>query len=278
MAARFGIEKAASIEIITRRVFDAVVDLQLIAWPTLEDKAQLLAESSDTLPYCLGIIDATLSPLKFSPTLNHELFLTGRGSYAVKWQVICDMKKRVRHIKAVLHGSIYNSSMYKATGLHQRSMLYFKDMEYIIGDSGYPLSPTCVTLYEDSSQVATPEHRRKFNQALNKYRVRAERCIRDIKRRFSSLNLLPIEIRSEDDLAFCSRWVSVAAMLHNFAISHGESVNDEDIGADDDVELALPSNTLRQNWCKDKEEIASAGCSGEQKRMWLYKKLFGGDE
>lgn len=217
VASVFGIGDGATIHRVTKRVFDAVADLKFISWPSPEEKVQLIAESRDTLPFCLGIIDGSMTPLKYRPTLNGRFYSTYKKNYAVKWQVTCDMSKRVRNLKAVVYGAIHDATIFKATGLHQSPDLYFSDQEYIIGDSAYPLSTRCVTPYKINNRFVTEEHRRMFNKTFSKYRVRVEHCIGEIKKRFPSLDKLPVKIKSENDIALCSRWVSVAAMLHNFA-------------------------------------------------------------
>lgn len=271
VAASFGIGDGATIQRITKRVFDAIINLQLIQWPTQDEKVQLIAESRQTLPYCLGVVDGSMSPLKFKPSLNGRFYSTYKKNYAVKWQVTCDMNKRVRHLKAVVYGSIHDSTVFKATKLYQRPELYFRNQEYIIGDSAYPLSPTCVTPYKTNTRFVTAEHRRRFNKLFSKYRVRVEHCIGEIKKRFPSLEMLPIKIRSNDDRDFCCRWVSVAVMIHNFAIDYDDPVM-YDCNELVDVDLLPPVPG------DDVEENGTNTTTGEQKRRWLFQQMFESDQ
>lgn len=104
-----------------------------------------------------------------------------------------------------------------------------------------------------------------FNKTFSKYRVRVEHCIGEIKKRFPSLDKLPVKIKSENDIALCSRWVSVAAMLHNFAKDHDDSIM-YDCNELVDTEAVQPVHG------EDEEEDAPA--DGEQKRQWLFQQLF----
>lgn len=265
IASLCGIGDGSTIKRITNRVFDAIIEQDLITWPTPEQKAQLIAESHATLPYCLGIVDGSMSPLKFKPSLNGRFYSTYKKNYAVKWQVTCDMNKRVRHLMAVFYGSIHDAAIYRTTDLYQTPDVFFENQEYIIGDSAYPLSTTCLTPYKTNNRFVTPEHRRTFNKNFSKYRVRVEHCIGEIKRRFPSLDNLPIKIKSEEDILFCSKWVTVAAMLHNFAMDYDDSVMydcEELIG----VEEVDPVN---------EDDQANGHNDGEQRRQWLFQQMQG---
>lgn len=267
VASMFGIGDGATIQRITKRVFDAVIEQKWIYWPSQEEKVQLITESQDTLPFCLGIVDGSMSPLKFKPTLNGRFYSTYKKNYAVKWQITCDMNKKVRQFLGVLYGSIHDATVFKTTRIYTDPHLFFNEKEYIIGDSAYPLSPTCVTPYKVNTRFVTQEHRRLFNKKISKYRVRVEHCIGEIKNRFPSLNKLPIKIKSEEDIVFCSKWVTVAAMLHNFAKDNDDSAM-YNIDELEEVQLSRPET---------EEEDEGANANGEQKRQWLYHQLVGMD-
>lgn len=268
VASIFGIGDGSTIQRITKRVFDSVIDLKLITWPTAEEKIQLITESSFTLPYCLGIVDGSMSPLKYKPVLNGRFYSTYKKNYAVKWQVICDLNKKVIQFMGILYGSIHDSTIFKTTGVYLTPDVYFNDLEYIIGDSAYPLSPTIVTPYKTNTRFVDEQHRRRFNKLLSKYRVRVEHCIGDIKKRWPSLKNLPVRIRSEEDVAFCSKWVTVAAMLHNFAKAHDDSVM-YDIRDLQDVQAGAP--VIEE---EEEEEDEDEHPMGEEKRQWLFRQLF----
>lgn len=268
IASIFGIGDGETVNRVTKRVFQAIADLQLIAWPTPNEKAQMIAESNNNLPYCLGIVDGTLSPLKFKPSLNGRFYSTYKKNYAVKWQIICDMNKKVRHLAGVAYGAVHDATVYKEIGPYKRPNWHFSGNEYIIGDSAYPLSPTCVTPYKSNSRAMTQVQRRSFNKKLSKYRVRVEHCIGEIKARFSSLKNIPLKIRRDADIDFCTAWVNAAAMVHNFAQDNDDSAMYEcDVM---DVEVAPP--VLRE----ENGEDVSRG--GEQKRQWLYRQLIDRDD
>ena len=44
---------------------------------------------------CVGLIDGTLFPLAFAPTLNAEGYFMWKGNYAIKALFVCDDKARI---------------------------------------------------------------------------------------------------------------------------------------------------------------------------------------
>jgi len=47
---------------------------------------------------CVGLIDDTLFPLAFAPTLNAEDYFTSKGDYAIKGLFISDYGARITWI------------------------------------------------------------------------------------------------------------------------------------------------------------------------------------
>lgn len=76
-----------------------------------------------------------MSPLKLKRTLNKRFHSTYKKNYTVKWQVTCNMNKKVHHLGAVVYWSLYDSTVYRSTGLYFQPDLFFAHNEYIIGDS-----------------------------------------------------------------------------------------------------------------------------------------------
>lgn len=263
VSAMFGIGDGSTIRRITKRVFDAIESLTLIMWPSTEEKRLLIAQSRETLPYCLGIVDGSMSPLKWKPTFNGRFFSTYKKNYAIKWQVTCDMNKKVRHLQAVTYGAVHDASLFKMTKMYLHPEYYFDGQEYIIGDSAYPLSNKCVTPYKSNTSLVSADHRRQFNRNLSKYRVRVENCIGEIKGRFPSLKNLPVRITTQEDLDFCSLWVGVCAMLHNFAKEYDDAVMYDYEELEEGEEEEEDS---------DDEDTVAAN-NGEQKRLWLFSQM-----
>jgi len=55
------------------------------------------------------LIDGTLFPPAFSPTLNGEDFYTRKGDYVIKGLVICDDAAQIAWIKVGWPGSVHDN-------------------------------------------------------------------------------------------------------------------------------------------------------------------------
>lgn len=76
---------------------------------------------------------------------------------------------------------------------------------------------------------------------LSKYRVRVEHCIGEIKMRFPSFDKVPVNIKMLHWMMslFVSKWVTAAAMIHNFAIDYDDVIMYELAVTEDDASVAL---------------------------------------
>jgi len=70
------------------RVSQAILKLQkkVIRWPDEEERKQIGSRIKQAHGFvnCVGLIDGTLFPLAFAPTLNAEDFFKRKGNYAIK--------------------------------------------------------------------------------------------------------------------------------------------------------------------------------------------------
>jgi len=84
------------------RTFDAILKHreQVIKWPSIEERRNISGRIRKEHGFvnCIGLIDGTLFPLAFAPTLNSEDYYTRKGDYAVKGLVICDDAARITWI------------------------------------------------------------------------------------------------------------------------------------------------------------------------------------
>lgn len=111
-------------------------------------------------------------------------------------------------------------------------------------------------------------HNRVFDTALSRLRVRSEHCMGALKGRWSCLNGLRINIRSNKDHIRACRWITIAIILHNSIIDL------EGIGS---AEYFLPQGVSQQSgdvaldlepeWTGDNDE------AGEAKRALLVQEI-----
>lgn len=89
IAALFGVGDGGTINRITERVFDAILSLEkdFLFWPNAEERRQLVFESFDELPNCIGYTDGTIIPLKERPSLDHTSYYSKDQVYAMKLHI-----------------------------------------------------------------------------------------------------------------------------------------------------------------------------------------------
>lgn len=144
----FGIGDGSTIRRTMARVFKAVIALNLVSWPSAEEKIQMKEYASARF----DIIDGSMTQLDTMPRKDGQFYSTYKKNCAVKWQVVCDLQKRVRHIFTGQYGAVHDSSMYRATQLYNLSSRYLTGDELMCGDSAYPLSRHCITPYKVSRE------------------------------------------------------------------------------------------------------------------------------
>ena len=86
----------------------------------------------------------------------------------------------------------------------------FEPGEFLIADSGFSLTPTCLTPFT-APALAQP-HRAQFNRRLSSCRAMIERAFGRLKQRWRHLLLLA------DDMDNCTDVVLACFVLHNFCL------------------------------------------------------------
>jgi len=83
---------------------------QVIKWPDKEEHRNISGRIRKVHGFigCIGVINGTLFPLAFAPTVNGEDYYTRKGDYAIKALVICD-DAAITWIKMGWLGSVHNN-------------------------------------------------------------------------------------------------------------------------------------------------------------------------
>ena len=107
-----GISKGSVLNYVTRAC-EAILKLrhQVIKWPNEEERSAISQRIQDQHQFvnCVGLIDGTLFPLAFKPTLNGEDYFTRKGCYAIHGLIICDDKARITWIEMGWPGSVHDN-------------------------------------------------------------------------------------------------------------------------------------------------------------------------
>jgi DDE superfamily endonuclease len=97
---------------------------------------------------CIGLIDGTLFPLAFAPTLNGEDYYTRKGDYSIKGLVICDDAARITWIKVGWPGSVHDNRVWSNSEIYLGRDKYFDQKEYLLGDSAFSTSAVMVPAFK----------------------------------------------------------------------------------------------------------------------------------
>ena len=264
IASVFGVGDGGTLIKITQRVFKAFLKLQsqYLYWPDSNERSEIVRETFDELPFCIGYIDGTEIKLAEAPCKNHEAFHSRTRIYSVKVQVVCDRHLKIRHVVTGYCGSTHDAKIFKNCSIFTEKSSYFSGQQYLAGDSAYPLSSIVITPYRSNSRHLDANKRKKFNKRHSKYRVRVEHCFGVLKGRFCSLTELRMRFQNEESHQLCNEWILVCCILHNILLATTE------VG---DFEETSPLNI-------DSTESNAVDCETfEIKRQSLYNLMFGGE-
>jgi len=195
------------------------------------------------IPNVVGCVDGTQIPIS-APHHNEHLYICRKGFHAINVQVVCDSQLRLTNIVAKWPGSTHDSFMWQNSALYHR--MRANNMGWLLGDSGYPLSPVLLT------PVARPNSRAEdsYNTAHKRTRNTVERAIGLWKMRFRCLHKTGGCLQSKPET--CVKIITACAVLHNICINEGisdltdltDNQREED-GQDDGSESQVEPSTSR---------------------------------
>lgn len=217
----FGLGDGGTVQNITKRVFSVILKLtkRFIFWPNDDERKALVCETFNELPHCIGYVDGTELRLAEKPCEDPDSYLSRKQQYAIKAQIICDHKKRVRNLVVGYPGAVHDARIFKNCAIGSHPERYFDSRQYLLGDSAYKLSKTVITPFRINAKgLGSTPAGRKFNRCLGRYRVRVENTIGSVKERFNSLKEIKTPIIDDDSIKFICDWVTVCVILYNVII------------------------------------------------------------
>ena len=133
-------------------VSQAILKLQrkVITWPDEEEWKQIGSriKQAHGLVNCVGLIDGTLFPLAFAPTLNAEDYFTRKGNYAIKALFVCDDMAKISLVEMGWPGSVHNNWVWLNSDVYLAKEKYFSNKEYLLGDSEFSASMVMVPAFK----------------------------------------------------------------------------------------------------------------------------------
>ena len=146
-------------------------------------------------------------------------------------QVICDVDKRIIMMHVGCPGSCADSTVFKWMAQYKKPHKYFSPGEYLLADSAYGLSMTCIPAYK--APAANHPDNASFNYCLARSRVHNEHCIGVLKSRWGSLREMRQQIQNVEEYDHLLEWVVSCCILHNMLAYLGDAweemfLDDED--------------------------------------------------
>ena len=94
-------------------------------------------------PNVIGLIDGTQIPIK-GPSVEEHLYICRKGYHSINVQIVCDANLKILDVVSKWPGSAHDAYIWTNSGLRQK-ILDSDIIGYLLGDSGYPISPTLLT-------------------------------------------------------------------------------------------------------------------------------------
>lgn len=261
IAALFGIGDGGSLDIITKRVFRAIFELEAeyLKWPDDTERSEMISATFHEMPHCIGYVDGSEVKLAERPSKDADSYYSRKQNFSLKIQAVCDYRYRIRHVHIGYPGSVHDSRIYTNSSLYLNPDVHFKEDEWIAGDSAYKLSRTVVTPFQRNSTESN-FMTTTFNKLHSKYRVRIEHCFGMLKERFGSLKELRMRLIDAYSSEYACKWIAICCILHNFILECNENIDDfnnYEIDESGDIENNLP-------------ESSDEDSEGEVKRKAIY--------
>ena len=131
-------------------------------------------------------------------------FLKGqitKGGYAINALIVCDDQARILYIYAGWPGSAHDNRVWRNSKLFKDKRAYFRDREYLLGDSAFSALPVMVQSFKKNALTGYLEPEKEFfNTKLGSLRIKSEHCIGLLKGRFPCLKKINACIRTQADL------------------------------------------------------------------------------
>lgn len=232
----FGISEG-SVHTFTKRVVSALCRIKdkHVIWPSEPEKEQhkrrVLRDFG--FPDCIGIVDGTHLNLDLKPVVEGEAYFSRKSRYGISSMVVCTVDFRIIYTCTGAPASVHDTRVWRNSHLARNIEQYFAPHEYLLADSGYPLSPQCIIPYK-KPHSRVPRNT-KFNYYLSRLRIKVEHCIGILKGRFQSLRgfrFLLVKPRHNKDVV---QWFDACVVLHNMLLED-DAWNECSTDDNDDIE------------------------------------------
>lgn len=207
---------------------------QFIKFPTDEaSQRRMKAEFYDIagFPNVLGCVDGTHIATA-APKTNEHVYVCRKGFHSLNVQGICDARLRFVNVVAKYPGSSHDAFVWRDCSVYSyMAQRGNNDSGWLLGDSGYPLSPFLMTPVTN----ATSNAQQRYNKRHTKTRNAIERAFGLWKMRFRCLHKTGGCMQSPP--TGCVQIICACAVLHNICIDSHVPAPDAEPDTEDDDEL-----------------------------------------
>ncbi|XP_037929005.1 protein ALP1-like [Teleopsis dalmanni] len=133
VATTFGIGDGATLMKITQRIFSVFITLltKYIVWPSSSEQEQIISDTYNELPFCIGYIDGTEIKIADAPQINQEKYFSRNHIYSIKLQAVCDYKLRIRDVVVGYEGSTHDAKVFSNSILLKEKDRFFSNQSWI---------------------------------------------------------------------------------------------------------------------------------------------------
>ena len=161
-----------------------------------------------------------------------------KGFHSLNVQGICDAKMRFINVVAKYPGSTHDSFIWRNCSVYgYMAEKAASGNGWLLGDSGYPLSPFLMTPVMNATTAAD----QMYNKRHSKTRNSIERAFGLWKTRFRCLHKTGGCLQSPP--AGCVQIICACAVLHNICIDSQMPSPSAEVEIEDNDELPPPANT-----------------------------------
>jgi hypothetical protein len=252
------------------RVMTAIRSLKerYIRWPSQNEKQRIKNQFKTKFgfPGCIGAMDGTDVKFNTRPSIDGSSWFSRKKIYGFNIPLCCDDRHCITYYEVGWCASIHDSTVFRNTNIALKPELHFSEDEYLLCDSGYPLTEHTITPFR--RPYGTNSDKEKFNHCHAYARVVIEHTNGILKQRWQSLDGLRTPMNNKGSLKFLCEWVETCIILHNFTILSGDDWSEYD----DEFQI-IPHRNY-----DIRDENATQRFLGETKRSslkdYLVKKMF----
>ena len=191
-----------------------------ISWPDVNERDIIRTSIMKKFhfPYCVGMVDGTLFPLRCRPHLFPGDYWSRKNCYALTGLIFSDHNKKIRASSLGWPGRCHDNRMWRNHKFLDEPQHYFSNLEYLLADSAFTPSNIIVPSFKRKPGVELPPIQSEFNTLVAKCRYLNENTIGILKGKFPYLRGMSTCIKTNEDIKRVLGRITVFIIFHNVLI------------------------------------------------------------